>query len=408
MTAAVKEGSELSLFVRREIDDYGLDPYEFRIYARITRRAGNGEAWESLANMASACCMSLGRARKAVSLLKLAKLVESIERPGYSTLYRLTPQHKWVECDRLQELRAFINLRAKSPTPIRSNRGTKNDSPTRSDRTPLSDAIPLPLSEVIDEGIPSEGISLKVIPQSPLTPQGEKTGEGEEVKSSRQILELSQQLAQSLTDALKPIFASFVAETKSVLSEIKERSFLANSQDKTESLPRQRSKKAVLSSDIDLADSTSYSVKAQELSKVEDYSQLVEELARIVGESAESLGSNSNLTNALNQNPDSIEPAMQYFKQALATWKKKPGLGLFISAVKKGLKPVPTKPGGGWGDWANEALKRQLMQFSQSHDGDIMVYFVGGLQKLWSEVRHLDWVEIEALVVSSSNELESA
>jgi hypothetical protein len=409
MTAAVKEKSELSLFVRREIDDYGLDPYEFRIYARITRRAGNGEAWESLANMASACCMSLSRARRALHLLKLAKLVKSIERPGYSTVYRLTPQHKWVEGDRLQELRSFINLRSKSPTPIRSDRGARSDSPIKSSSTPLSEVIPLPLSEVIDEGIPSESISLKVLPQSPFTPQREKTGDGGKVKSNRQILELSQQLAQSLTDALKPVFASFVTETKSVLSEIKERSFLADSQDKTKSLPRQRSKKAVSSVDRDLTDdSISYSVKAQESSKVEDYSQLLEELARIVGESAESLSFNSNLTNALNRNPSSIEPAMQYFKQALATWKKKPGLGLFISAVKKGLKPVPTKPGGGWGDWANEALKRRLMQFSQSHDGDIMVYFVGGIQKLWSEVKHLDWAEIEAIVAISSPEPRSA
>ncbi len=103
--------------------------------------------------------MSLGRARKALHLLKLAKLVESIERPGYSTLYRLTPQHKWVECDRLQELRSFINLRAKSPTPIRCDRGTRNDSPTKSDSTLLSDVIPLPLSDVKGEGIPSENIS---------------------------------------------------------------------------------------------------------------------------------------------------------------------------------------------------------------------------------------------------------
>ena len=391
MTAAVKEKSELSLFVRREIDDYGLDPYEFRIYARITRRAGNGEAWESLANMASACCMSLGRARKALHLLKLAKLVKSIERPGYSTVYRLTPQSKWVASECLQELRSFINFRAKSPTPITF------------DSTPLSDVIPLPLPEVIDEGIPSEDISFKVLPQSPLTPQGEKTGDGGKVKSNRQILELSQQLAQSLTDTLKPVFASFVTETKSVLLEIKERSFLADSQDKTKSSPRQRSKKAV-SLDKDLADSISYSVKAQESSKVEDYCQLLEELARIVGESAESLSCNSNLTNALNENPDSIEPAMQYFKQALATWKKKPGLGLFISAVKKRLKPVATKPGGGWGDWASEAMKRQLMQFSCSHEGDIMVYFANGIQKLWSEVKHLDWVELEAMVANSSNE----
>ncbi len=400
MTVAVKEKSELALFVRRDIDDYGLDPYEFRIYARVTRRAGNGEAWESLANMASACCMSLSRARRALNLLRLAKLIESIERPGYSNLYRLNPQQKWVASERLQEIRSFINLRAKSPTPITSDRGTRNDSPTKSNSTPLPDVIPLPLSDVIDEGIPSEGISLKVLPQSPQSPQGEKRGDGGEVKSNGQILELSQQLAQSLTDALKPVFASFMAETKSVLSEIKERSFLADSQDKTKSLSRQRSKKALPALDRDLTDSTSYPVKTQ---KSEDYWQLLEELARIAGESAENLSFNSNLTNALNQNPNSIEPAMLYFKQALATWKKKPGLGLFISAVKKGLKPVPTKPGGEWGDWANEALKRQLMQFSCSHEGDIMVYFVGGIQKLWSEVKHLNWVELEAMVADSSN-----
>jgi hypothetical protein len=407
MNAAAKEKSDFSLFVRREIDDYGLDPYEFRIYARITRRAGNGEAWESLANMASACCMSLGRARKALSLLKLAKLVESIERPGYSTLYRLTPQHKWVECERLQELRSFVNFRAKSPTPIRCDRGTKNDSPITSSSTPLPEVIPLPLSNVIDEGIPSESISLKVLPQSPLTPQGEKRGEGEEIKSNSQVVELSQQLAQSLTDALKPVFASFVAETKSVLLEIKERSLSAVSSDKPK-LSEQKSTKSGPAFDTDVATSKSYGVKVQKSGELEGYSQLLEELARIMGESVETLRFNSNLTNALTQNPSSIEPAMQYFKQALATWKKKPGLGLFISALKKGLKPCPTKPGGGWGEWANEAMKRRLMQFSQSHDGDIMVYFVGGIQKLWSEVRHLDWAEIEAMVAISSHEPRSA
>ena len=405
MTAAIKEKSEFSLFVRREIDDYGLDPYEFRIYARITRRAGNGEAWESLANMASACCMSLGRARKALHLLRLAKLVESIERPGYSTLYRLTLQHQWVECERLQELRSFINFRAKSPTPIRCDRGTKSDSPAKSDSTPLSEVIPLPLSNVIDEGIPSEGVSLKVLPQSPLTPQREKRGEEEEVKSNRQVLELSQQLAHCLTDALKPVFASFVAETKSTFLEIKERSFLADSQDEIKSLPRQQSKKAIPAFNTN---STSDQVKIQKSGEVEGYSQLLEEVARIVGESAENLSFNSNLTNALYQNPTSIEPAMQYFKQAIATWKKKPGLGLFISALKKGLKPCPTKSGGGWGEWANEAIKRRLMQFSCSHDGDIMVYFVGGIQKLWSEVKHLDWAEIEEMVADSSHEPRSA
>ncbi len=189
--------------------------------------------------------------------------------------------------------------------------------------------------------------------------------------------------------------------------EIKERSLLAVSSDKTK-LSKQQSKKAVFSLDTDLAEFTSYGVKTQKSGELEGHSQLLEELARIVGESVENLSCNSNLTNALTQNPSSIEPAMLYFKQALATWKKKPGLGLFISALKKGLKPCPTKPGGGWGEWANEAIKRRLMQFSCSHDGDIMVYFVGGMQKLWSEVRHLDWAEIEDMVAISNHEPRSA
>ena len=76
MTAAVKEKTELSLFVRREIDDYGLDPYEIRIYARITRRAGNDEAWESITSWACACRMSLSRARLTLQILNLAEITQ--------------------------------------------------------------------------------------------------------------------------------------------------------------------------------------------------------------------------------------------------------------------------------------------------------------------------------------------
>ena len=76
VTSAVKEKSKFCLFVKRKIDDYRLDPYEFRIYAWITRRTGNSEAWESLANMASACCMSLSRARKTLQILNLAEIAQ--------------------------------------------------------------------------------------------------------------------------------------------------------------------------------------------------------------------------------------------------------------------------------------------------------------------------------------------
>ena len=76
MTTAVREKSKFCLLVKREIDDYGLEPYEFRIYARITRRAGNGEAWESITDKACACRMSLSRARLTLQILNLAEITQ--------------------------------------------------------------------------------------------------------------------------------------------------------------------------------------------------------------------------------------------------------------------------------------------------------------------------------------------
>jgi hypothetical protein len=48
----------------------------------------------------------------------------------------------------------------------------------------------------------------------------------------------------------------------------------------------------------------------------------------------------------------------------IATWKNRPEIGLFIHAVKSGQKPSLTKPGSGWKEWADEAIKRRLMEYS--------------------------------------------
>ena len=76
MTAAVNEKTELSLFVRREIDNYELDSYQFRIYAQITRRSGNSEAWESITSWACACRMSLSRTRLALQILNSVEITQ--------------------------------------------------------------------------------------------------------------------------------------------------------------------------------------------------------------------------------------------------------------------------------------------------------------------------------------------
>ena len=85
------------------------------------------------------------------------------------------------------------------------------------------------------------------------------------------------------------------------------------------------------------------------------------------------------------------------FKYTISTWKNKPGIGLFFYAVKSGQKPSFTKPGCGWKEWADEALKRRLMQYFYFHNGDIMVHFVGGGQGLWSRLPSLSWAEVELM-----------
>ncbi|PIG92185.1 hypothetical protein CSQ79_16210 [Gloeocapsopsis sp. IPPAS B-1203] len=63
---------------------------------------------------------------KVLQLLKQARLIESIERPGNTTLRRPKPQSEWVAPDRLQELRSL-------------------STPTKSDSTLLPELIALPL-----------------------------------------------------------------------------------------------------------------------------------------------------------------------------------------------------------------------------------------------------------------------
>ncbi len=68
---------------------------------------------------------------------------------------------------------------------------------------------------------------------------------------------------------------------------------------------------------------------------------------------------------------------------------------MFIHAVEIGQELSLTKPGCGWKEWADESIKRRLMQYSHSQDGDIMVHFVSGGQGLWSQLRGLSWAEVE-------------
>jgi hypothetical protein len=87
---------DLPVFIHSELDDYGLDPYQFRVYARIARRAGRLGAYESIKNMAEGCCMSEGKAKSSLRFLIEQGLVSRESREGYTSIYRLNPKNKWL------------------------------------------------------------------------------------------------------------------------------------------------------------------------------------------------------------------------------------------------------------------------------------------------------------------------
>ena len=93
---------------------------------------------------------------------------------------------------------------------------------------------------------------------------------------------------------------------------------------------------------------------------------LLTRLSALSTESVDSLRLNNTILNsALDRYWDRVNDALEYFQQAIATWKNRPGIGLFIHAVKSGQKPSLTKPGCGPKEWADETIRRQMMQFYQ-------------------------------------------
>lgn len=87
---------DLPISLDSKLDDYGLDPYEFRIYVRIARRASLGQAWESESNMAIACRMSVDKVKHSLQTLIAHNLIHRESRSGATVIYRLTSSKSWL------------------------------------------------------------------------------------------------------------------------------------------------------------------------------------------------------------------------------------------------------------------------------------------------------------------------
>lgn len=83
------------IFIHSSLDDAGLTPQEFRLFAHLSRRAGSGEAWASAASMATACRMHQDTVWAALNELERRRMVVREARPGKTTLIRLTKPSDW-------------------------------------------------------------------------------------------------------------------------------------------------------------------------------------------------------------------------------------------------------------------------------------------------------------------------
>jgi predicted transcriptional regulator len=98
-------------FIHNVLDEYGLDPYEFRIYTHIVRRTGGkteGVCFASLRKTAEICKMSMRKAQQAIKFLIKANLVTQHKRTGRTDEYRVTPVSSWVSKDQLNQIRKTI------------------------------------------------------------------------------------------------------------------------------------------------------------------------------------------------------------------------------------------------------------------------------------------------------------
>jgi hypothetical protein len=129
------------MFVHSDLDDLGLDPFAFRVYATICRRAGDtgGEFYESVVKMSKRLRIGHVRARRALDDLEAAGLIVSEPRLGQVTRYRLAPRSAWK-----------VKPAAPPDTPTRGVGVDTQDTPTptRGVGVPLHDVEDTPTRRV--------------------------------------------------------------------------------------------------------------------------------------------------------------------------------------------------------------------------------------------------------------------
>jgi len=93
----LSDARDAGAFISSDLDDFGLDPYAFRVYARIVRRAGTREGcFESIDHISKACRIDRKRVYEALKVLLRHRLIEKESKLGKPNSYFLTPREQWI------------------------------------------------------------------------------------------------------------------------------------------------------------------------------------------------------------------------------------------------------------------------------------------------------------------------
>jgi DNA-binding transcriptional ArsR family regulator len=121
---------ESVMFVHQFLDEYELDPFEFRVYAHVVRRTGGktqGEFFASLSKTAEICQLSARKVQQALKFLYEAGFLDQDKRQGRTDVYKLTTTKDWVSKEDLVSIRERVTGVKKSKSRKKSTSKTDEE-----------------------------------------------------------------------------------------------------------------------------------------------------------------------------------------------------------------------------------------------------------------------------------------
>jgi DNA-binding transcriptional ArsR family regulator len=164
--AEIRDGRDDSpIFIHSKLDDYGLSPIEFRVYARLARRAGSGQAFESVPSMARDFEVSGRTVQRSLRVLTECSLISETQRRGKSTLYTLNPFRLWKHASQLKAIRTEVFNQKVAVKASASPTGDATDGGDMTVGGGVTSQTGVGVTSQTDEGTPSEIHPQKVFPE---------------------------------------------------------------------------------------------------------------------------------------------------------------------------------------------------------------------------------------------------